>query len=164
MSEKLQDRALQRPQPASASPETSPEASPQTALSVEQRTEAELAKIDEEMDRIMARPGQQQALMNPPGQALQPAAGRSMTPSVSAPADASGLQQMVLNFIVPGGGSLMRGAIGTGALQFGMAVASVPVLFFVAWWLGVLMFVTAWVWSAYSGVRYFNNSTTKSWR
>lgn len=156
MSEELKHPARQQQQPASASPET--------ALTVEQRTEAELAKIDEEMDKIMARPGQQQALMNPPGAALQPAAGRSMTPSVSAPVDAGGLQQMVLNFIVPGSGSLLRGAVGTGALQLGMAAAAVPVLFLVKWWLGILLFLTAWIWSAASGVSYFNRSTTKSWR
>ena len=50
----------------------------------EQRAERELAKLDEGMDLIMAKPENRAALVNAPGQVLQPPGGRSSPGSAGA--------------------------------------------------------------------------------
>lgn len=158
MSEKTAERPLSRPATAT---ESSP-AKRGPALSAQERAEREIAQIDEQLDVIMAKPENRAALVNRPDQALQPPAGRSITPSVSAPVEASGVNHLVLNCVVPGLGSLVRGRYGLGLLQVGLLVAAVPALFFKLW-LGLLLAVVAYVWSIGSGVGFLGQST-KTWR
>ena len=156
MSEKTAERPLSRPASATESRPSGP------ALSAQERAEREIAQIDEQLDVIMTKPENRAALVNRPDQALQPPAGRSITPSVSAPVEASGINHLVLNCVVPGLGSLVRGRYGLGLLQLGLLVAAVPALFFKLW-LGLLLAVFAYVWSISSGVG-FLGQPTKTWR
>jgi hypothetical protein len=158
MSEKFAERPLSGGRPAT---ETSPTAAG-PALSPQERADRELAQIDEQLDVILAKPENRAALVNRPDQALQPPAGRSITPSVSAPVEASGINHLVLNCIVPGLGSLLHGRSGLGLAQLGLLVAAVPVLFFKLW-LGLLLAVVAYVWSIGSGIGFVGQST-KTWR
>ena len=121
MSEKTAERPLSRPATESRPAASGP------ALSAQERAEREIAQIDEQLDVIMTKPENRAALVNRPDQALQPPAGRSITPSVSAPVEASGVSHLVLNCVVPGLGSLVRGRYGLGLLQLGLLVAAV-------WW------------------------------
>ena len=45
-----------------------------------QRAEREIAELDQQMDLIMNKPENREALVNPQSNALQPPDGRSMTP------------------------------------------------------------------------------------
>jgi len=158
MSEKFAERPLSGGRTAT---ETSPTATG-PALSPQERADRELAQIDEQLDVILAKPENRAALVNRPDQALQPPAGRSITPSVSAPVEASGINHLVLNCIVPGLGSLLHGRSGLGLAQLGLLVAAVPVLFFKLW-LGLLLAVVAYLWSIGSGIGFVGQST-KTWR
>jgi hypothetical protein len=160
ISEKPAETPLVRPPTAT---EASPSASQGPALSAQERAERELAKIDEQMDLIMAKPENRGALQNRPDQALQPPGGRSITPSVSAPVEASGINHLALNCVVPGLGSLVRGRYGLGLAQLGLAGAAVPMLFF-HFWLALLMAAMAYVWSIASGIGFASQSASKSWR
>jgi hypothetical protein len=154
--EKTADRA--RPAPSE-----SPNSAQGPALTAEERAERELAKIDEQMDEIMAKPENRAALVNRPDAALQPPAGRSITPGVSAPVEAGGINHLVMNCVVPGLGSLVRGRYGLGAAQLGLAGAALPMLFFKPL-LAVLMVIVAYVWSIASGIGFASQPTSKSWR
>jgi hypothetical protein len=151
MSEKLE----QRPQRPAAS-ESGAKSDIAQALTPAERAERELAKMDEEMDAILDRKPNRAALVNSPGQALQPPEGRTITPSVSAPLAAKNINHLVLNCIVPGLGSLAHGNYAVGAMQLGMAVAAIPTLLFVKFWLALLLAVMAYVWSLASGLRFLN--------
>ena len=164
MSEKTAERAPLRP---AASTESSPAAAAGPVLSAQERAERELEKIDEQMDEIMAKPedeARRAALINRPEQALQPPAGRSITPSVSAPVEAGGINHLVMNCVVPGLGSLVRGRTGLGFAQLGLAVAALPVMVFIKFSLALLMILFAYGWSIVSGIRFASQPTTKSWR
>ncbi len=158
MSEKTADRALAMMRPASSTAEAG------RALTPQERAERELAQIDEQMDALMNKPEQHQALQNPPGQALQPPDGRTTTPGVSAPVAAGAFNQMVLNCVVPGAGSLLAGRYGLGAMQLGMAVLSVPMLLSGHWFLAIGMAIFAYVWSVISGIGFLSKSGTRSWK
>lgn len=157
MSEKTAERS-----PARLATE-SPSAAPGQALTAQERADRELAQIDEQLDVIMAKPENRAALVNRPDQALQPQAGRSITPSVSAPVQAGGVNHLAMNCIVPGLGSLVRGRTGLGAAQLGLAVAAVPLLFF-KFWLALLCAAIAYGWSIASGIGFLSQPETKSWR
>jgi len=131
------------------------------ALSPSERAAREIAQIDQEMDRIMDKPNAQVALVNPPTNALQPPDGRTVTPGVSAGADPAGMTQMVMNFVIPGSGTIMRGIYGTGFVQLGMAVAALPTMLLVKWWLGILLGLIAWIWSAATGVKLYSQSASR---
>ena len=164
MSEKTAERAPLRPATAT---ESSPAAAQGPVLSAQERAERELEKIDEQMDEIMAKPedvARRAALVNRPEQALQPPAGRSITPGVSAPVEAGGINHLAMNCIVPGLGSLVRGNKGLGMAQLGLALAALPVMFLASFWLALLMVVVAYGWSIASGIGFASQSTTKSWR
>lgn len=155
MSEKTLERVPQRPTESGAATET--------ALSPSERAERELAKIDEEMDAILGRQSNREALRNAPNQALQPPQGRSITPHVAPPIAASHLNHMILNCIVPGSGSLLHGNYAVGLLQLGMAAAAVPMLF-LKFWVALLLAVMAYVWSVASGIRFLNQSDRPLWK
>lgn len=164
MSEKTAERTPLRPATAT---ESSPTSAAGPVLSAQERAERELEKFDEQLDEIMAKPEDQArraALVNRPDQALQPPAGRSLTPSVSAPVEAGGINHLVMNVLVPGLGSLVRGRTGLGAAQLGLALGAIPVLLFVSFWLALLMVVAAYGWSIASGIGFAGQPTTKSWR
>lgn len=131
------------------------------SLSPSERAAREIAQIDQEMDRIMNKPDAQVALVNPTTNALQPPDGRSVTPGVSAGADPAGMTQMVMNFVIPGSGTIMRGIYGTGFVQLGMAVAALPTMLLVKWWLGILLGLIAWIWSAATGVKLYSQSASR---
>jgi TM2 domain-containing membrane protein YozV len=156
MSEKTAERAIQRTSPVASEIDTS--------LTAEQRAERELAKLDEGMDLIMAKPENRAALVNAPGQALQPPGGRSITPSVSAPVEQSGINLLAMNCFVPGLGTLVRGSYLMGLMQLGLALGSIPVLFVSKLWIAVLMAVFAYAWSVATGLKYATQSTPKSWK
>jgi hypothetical protein len=160
MSDKTAESAP--PRPATAT-ESSPSAAHGPALSAQERADRELAKIDEQMDDILAKPENRAALINRPDQALQPPAGRSITPSVSAPVEASGINHLAMNCFVPGLGSLVRGRYGLGMAQLGLLLVALPMLF-IKWPLALLMGVAAYVWSIASGIGFASQSSTKSWR
>ena len=158
MSEKLAGGTAQRPLTATS------ETNPATALTPAERAEHELAKIDEEMDAILAPNPNQVALVNSPNQALTPAQGRSITPSVSAGVEANGVNHLAMNALVPGLGSLVRGHYATGAMQLGLAMASLPTLFMGKWFLAVLVALSAYLWSIISGIRFVSSPRNKTWR
>lgn len=164
MSEKTAERGQERP--ATAATETTRPAGNQAlaALTPAERAERELAKIDEEMDAILDRNPNREALLNTPGQALQPPAGRTVTPDVSAPVDAGAVNHLAMNVFVPGLGSLVRGRYALGATQLGMAIASVPVLLFVKVWLAILLAVGAYAWSVASGIGFLTSANKRSWK
>lgn len=163
MSEKTAERPARAATASSPAQAQGPELSPGPALTAQQRAEREIAQIDEQLDVILAKPENRAALVNRPDQALQPPAGRSITPSVSAPVQASGVNHLVLNCLVPGLGSLVRGRSGLGVAQLGLFVAAVPLLFFKVW-LALLLFALAYVWSIGSGIRFLSQPETRSWR
>ena len=137
----------------------------ETALSPAERAEREIAKLDEDMDAILDNKPNRAALVNRPGQALQPPQGRSITPSVAPPIPASHFSHLVLNCVVPGSGTLLHGQTGKGMAQLGLLVGAVPVLIFVKFWLALLMVVVAYVWSISTGVGFLNTSASeKSWK
>jgi hypothetical protein len=154
MSEKTLERTPMRPAESGTA---------ETALTPSERAERELAKIDEEMDAIMGKQSNREALVNAPGQALQPPQGRSITPSVAPKVEASGVNHLVLNCLVPGTGSLAHGNYGVGILQLGMAVAAVPTLFLGRFWLAVVLAMMSYVWSIASGIRFVTQSDP-SWK
>ena len=131
------------------------------ALSARERAEREIAQIDQQMDFIMNKPDSQAALVNPAQNALQPPDGRTVTPGVSAGADPAGMTQMVMNFVIPGSGTIMRGIYGTGFVQLGMAIAALPTLLLVKWWLGILIGLVAWIWSAATGIKLYSQSASR---
>lgn len=133
----------------------------ETPLTPAQRAEREIAELDRGMQSVMETKDNQAALVNPPGNALQPPDGRTVTPGVSEGANPDGMMQMVLNFVIPGAGTIMRGVYGTGFVQLGMALAALPTMLLVKWWLGILLGVFAWVWSAAMGIGFFTRSTRK---
>lgn len=151
----------ERPAQLTARPPLQNRKADEPALSAAERAEREIAQIDQQMDLIMNKSENQASLVNPETNALQPPAGRSVTPGVSAGADPAGMTQMVMNFVIPGSGTIMKGVYGTGFVQLGMAVAALPTLLLVKWWLGILFFVIAWVWSAATGVRLYSQSTSR---
>lgn len=164
MSDKTAERAP--PRPATAT-ESSPAAAAGPVLSAQERADRELEKIDEQLDEIMAKPEDQArraALINRPDQALQPPAGRTVTAGVSAPVEAGGINHLVMNCVVPGLGSLVRGRTGLGMAQLGLAAAALPVLIFAKLWIALLMVVVAYGWSIKSGIGFASQPTTKSWR
>ncbi len=139
-------------------------ASKSEALTPTERAEREIAQIDEQMDAILDRNSNREALMNKPGQALQPPQGRSVTPGVSAPIAASSFNHMVLNCIIPGSGSLAHGNYGVGLAQLGLAFAAIPTMFLIKFWLALLMTLVAYVWSISSGVRFLSEGDGRSWK
>jgi TM2 domain-containing membrane protein YozV len=151
----------ERPAQLTARPPQQHSKADQPTLTAAERAEREIAQIDQQMDLIMNKSENQASLVNPETNALQPPAGRSVTPGVSAGADPAGMTQMVMNFVIPGSGTLMRGIYGTGAVQLGMAVAALPTLLLVKWWLGILLGVIAWVWSAATGIKLYSQSTAR---
>lgn len=164
MSEKTAESAP--PRPATAT-ESRPASAEGPALSAQERAERELAKIDEQMDDILARPedrANRAALVNRPDQALQPPAGRSITPSVAAPVEQNGINHLAMNCVVPGLGSLVRGRYGLGLAQLGLLVAAIPTLILSKIWLALLMGLCAYIWSIASGIRFASQPTAKSWR
>lgn len=164
MSEKTAERPNARAATATAPASAQgPELAPAPPLTAQERAEREIAQLDEQLDVILAKPENRAALVNRPDQALQPPAGRSITPSVAAPVQASGVNHLVLNCLVPGLGSLVRGRTGLGAAQLGLAVAAVPLLFF-KFGLALLLFVGAYVWSITSGIRFLSQPAPQTWR
>lgn len=151
----------ERPAQLTARPPQQNRTSDEPALSAAERAEREIAQIDQQMDLIMNKSENQASLVNPETNALQPPAGRSVTPGVSAGADPAGMTQMVMNFVIPGSGTIMKGIYGTGFVQLGMAIAALPTLLLVKWWLGILLGVIAWVWSAATGVKLYSQSTSR---
>lgn len=151
----------ERPAQLTARPPQQHNKADQPALSAAERAEREIAQIDQQMDLIMNKSENQASLVNPGTNALQPPAGRIVTPGVSAGADPAGMTQMVMNFVIPGSGTIMRGIYGTGFVQLGMAVAALPTLLLVKWWLGILLGVFAWVWSAATGIKLYSQSTSR---
>ncbi len=131
-------------------------------LTPSQRAEREIAELDQQMDLIMNKPENREALVNPQSNALQPPDGRTVTPGVSTGADPAGMTQMVMNFVIPGSGTIMRGVYGTGLVQLGMAIAALPTMLLVKWWLGILIGVFAWVWSAATGIKLYSQSAPRS--
>lgn len=137
----------------------------ETALTPAERAERELVQIDEEMDAILGNKSNRAALVNSPGQALKPPQGRSVTPSVAPPIEASSFSHFVLNCIVPGSGSLLHKNYAVGVGQLSLAVASVPTLIFYKLWLALLLAVVAYVWSVASGMRFLGQpSGSESWK
>lgn len=134
------------------------------ALTPAERAEREIAQMDEQMDAILDRNQNREALMNKPGQALQPPQGRTVTPGVSAPIPASSFNHMVLNCIVPGSGSLAHGKTGVGLAQLGLAVAALPTMFLIKFWLALLMVLVAYVWSIATGVGFLSEGDSRSWK
>jgi hypothetical protein len=55
----------------------------------------------------------------------------------------------------------MRGIYGTGFVQLGMAIAALPTLLLVKWWLGILIGLFAWIWSAATGIKLYSQSTSR---
>lgn len=155
MSEKLMQPVPQR------SAETT-----EKALTPEERADREIAKLDEDMEAILDRQSNREALVNQPNQALQPPQGRSITPGVSAPIPAANFTHLVLNCVVPGLGTLLHGQTGKGAVQLGLAIGALPVLIYVKFWLALLMVVVAFGWSIATGVSFLNTSTSeaRSWK
>lgn len=151
----------EKPAQMTARPPLQSSGSSEQKLTPSQRAEREIAELDQQMDLIMNKPENREALVNPQSNALQPPDGRSMTPGVSAGADPAGMTQMVMNFVIPGSGTIMRGIYGTGLFQLGMAIAALPTLLLVKWWLGILLFVVAWVWSAATGIKLYSQSTSR---
>lgn len=158
----MSEKTAERP-PARLATESPASAAPGRALTAQERADRELAQIDEQLDVIMTKPENRAALMNRPDQALQPPAGRSITPSVAAPVQAGSVNHLALNCIVPGLGSLMRGRTALGGAQLGLAVAAVPLLFF-KFWLAIMLAAVAYVWSIGSGIGFLSQGETKSWR
>ncbi len=144
-----------------ARPKTQSSESGSQQLTPSQRAEREIAELDQQMDLIMNKPENREALVNPQSNALQPPDGRTVTPSVSAGADPAGMTQMVMNFVIPGSGTIMRGIYGTGFVQLAMAIAALPTLLLVKWWLGILIGVIAWVWSAATGIKLYSQSASR---
>ncbi|HMU39649.1 MAG TPA: hypothetical protein PKE31_11625 [Pseudomonadota bacterium] len=139
---------------------TASQAQEQT-LTPAQRAERELAELDRGMEPIMSPHDNPTALANPETNALQPPGGQTLTPGVSKGADPAGMTQMVMNFVIPGSGTIMRGIYGTGFVQLGLAIAALPTMLFMKWWLGLLFGIIAWVWSAATGIQLFTQSTRR---
>lgn len=176
MSEKLAERPAQRA--AERSGERSGEradsqgssvgetALAQPALSPSERAEREIAKMDEEMDAILDRNPNREALMNRPDQALQPPQGRQVTPSVSQGVDGKAVNHLAMNVFVPGLGTMVRGHYARGLMQLGLFLAAVPTLFMGRWALAVIIAFVAYLWSLISGIRFLTSSaqSTSTWK
>ncbi|MCS6914155.1 MAG: hypothetical protein RMK29_13075 [Myxococcales bacterium] len=78
--------------------------------------------------------------------------GLRPAPGTSEPADASAVNHLVLNCIVPGLGSLLRGRSRLGAGQLGLSGVGVALLLLGHWGLGPALVLGAWIWSVASGV------------
>jgi hypothetical protein len=78
--------------------------------------------------------------------------------------EASGINHLVLNCVVPGLGSLVRGRYGLGAAQLGLIVVAFPMLFMGKFLLALLLAAIAYVWSIGSGIGFASQSANKSWR
>jgi hypothetical protein len=154
MSEKLMER---RPTPGPTATETPGAAL--AALSPAERAEREIAKLDEEMDQILGRQSNREALVNPPGQVLQPPQGRSVTPGVSGPIEAKGVNHLAMNVFVPGLGSLAHGNYAVALLQFGLVIGAVPTLLTGHLWLALGMAILAYAWSIVSGIGFLGKSS-----
>lgn len=100
------------------------------------------------------------ALVKSPGDALEPATGGQQ--GISAPVSQGGVNHLAMNVVVPGLGSLVRGRRSLGLAQLGLAVAGVPMLFFV-WWLGLLMMLGGWCWSVASGIGFVRQRSSLEW-
>lgn len=151
----------EKPAQMTARPNMQSTASSAQQLTPSQRAEREIAELDQQMDVIMNKPANSEALVNPQSNALQPPDGRTVTPGVSAGADPAGMTQMVMNFVIPGSGTIMRGVYGTGLVQLGMAIAAFPTMLLVKWWLGILLGVFAWIWSAATGIKLYSQSASR---
>jgi hypothetical protein len=80
-------------------------------------------------------------------------------PSIGGPANAKGINGLVLNVIVPGLGTLLYGKTEIGVGQLLMAVLGIPVLFKLSIFLGLAMLVGAWIWSIVVGWQMFSAAT-----
>jgi TM2 domain-containing membrane protein YozV len=170
MSEKLAERTAPRPTTTgeSSGPSTgsAERALVQQPLSASERAERELAKIDEEMDAILDRNPNREALMNRPDQALQPPQGRQVTPAVSQGVDGKAVNHLAMNVFVPGLGTMVRGHYARGLMQLGLFLASIPTLFMGRWALAVIIAIVAYLWSLISGIRFLSSSaqSTSTWK
>lgn len=167
MSEKLADRAQQLPSShGGAQAQSSTGSDVSTALTPAERAERELAKIDEQMDAILDRNPNREALMNRPDQALQPPQGRQVTPAVSPGIDGKAVNHLAMNVFVPGLGTMVRGYYARGLMQLGLFLAALPMLFMGKLALAVTMAIAAYIWSLVSGIRFLSSSasSTNSWK
>ena len=172
MSEKLAERPAQRAAERSGERAENPGSSvgetalAQQALTPGERAEREIAKMDEEMDAILDRNPNREALMNRPDQALQPPQGRQVTPSVSQGVDGKAVNHLAMNVFVPGLGTMVRGHYARGLMQLGLFLAAVPTLFSGRWALAVIIAFVAYLWSLISGIRFLTSSaqSTSTWK
>ena len=170
MSEKLAERTAPRPTNAGESSGTTSGSAEQalarSPLTASERADRELAKIDEEMDAILERNPNREALMNRPDQALQPPQGRQVTPAVSQGVDGKAVNHLAMNVFVPGLGTMVRGHYARGLMQLGLFLASIPTLFMGRWALAVIIAIVAYLWSLISGIRFLSASaqSTSTWK
>lgn len=104
-----------------------------------------------------------QALVKRPGAALQAPEHEEYQPSISAPVSQTGFNHLAMNVVVPGLGTMVRGRRGQGAAQLGLFVAGIPVVFLVAWWLGLLMMLGGWGWSVATGIGFLRQKSGMDW-
>lgn len=170
MSEKLVERTAPRPTNAGEASGTTrgsaEQALARSPLTASERADRELAKIDEEMDAILERNPNREALMNRPDQALQPPQGRQVTPAVSQGVDGKAVNHLAMNVFVPGLGTMVRGHYARGLMQLGLFLASIPTLFMGRWALAVIIAIVAYLWSLISGIRFLSASaqSTSTWK
>ena len=106
-----------------------------------------LEKVDQEIEALTKTP--EQGIARPPAR----------PPGVSGPADASGINYLVMNCVVPGLGSLLRGNKGVGAAQLGLAIFGVLLLLTGHWVLGPFVAFVGWIWSVISGFGLFKQKS-----
>lgn len=109
-----------------------------------------------------ATAGASVALVKAPSSALQ-APGAGPGTGISAPVSQTGVNHLAMNVFVPGLGSLVRGKRGLGAAQLALALLGIPVMFKV-FFLGLAMFVGAYVWSIVTGVGFLKSQDELVWR
>lgn len=78
------------------------------------------------------------------------------TKPIKPPLASKGINQFVLNMLIPGAGTLSRGKKQLGWIQLGMALGSIP-LFFIKIPLALLVLVGAYIWSIYSGIQFMRD-------
>jgi len=71
---------------------------------------------------------------------------------ISAPIGPKAMNGLLVNFILPGVGSLMNGKSGEGAAQLGLLVVGVALLVMLKW-IGIPLIITAWIWGVVTGIR-----------
>lgn len=110
-----------------------------------------LEKIDQEVE----------ALVKAPERSLGPAGARP--PGVSAPADAAGVNYLVMNCVVPGLGTILRGNKGVGAAQLGLVVLGLLSILTGHFLVGLLLGAGGWIWSFVTGLGFLKQGSRSAW-